>query len=222
MNKKILEINNLYKTYEKDETPALNDLSLSLDEGKIYALIGSSGCGKSTLLNIIGTLDTYDKGDIYFEGNNYEKIDSQSNFRLKNIGFVFQFHHLIPTLTLQENVEAAMIDLKVIKKATQLLDTLGLKLKKNTLASKVSGGEKQRTAIVRALINEPKLVLADEPTGNVDSKTTKLILNELSNFIKKEKKTILIATHDLEVARFADVILEMSDGKIISIKNNKD
>jgi len=222
----ILKIDSLYKTYEKGDKAAINNVSLALQEGKIYVLMGSSGCGKSTLLNLIGTLDTPDSGEIFYKDKNYKSFHTTNQFRSNIIGFVFQFHHLIPILTLKENIETAMINIKQKnkeKKAKDLLERLGLKSQINSLANCVSGGERQRAAIARALANNPKLILADEPTGNVDTQTTHLILKELLKFNKNTQCTMLIATHDLEVAKIADVIFKMSDGKIVGEEiRNKD
>ncbi len=225
MNKPIIVIKNLFKSYNDTNQPAINNITVSLEKGKIYALVGSSGCGKTTLLNLIGTLDYPDSGDIYYEGTNYKNINCLDKFRANTIGFIFQFHHLIPILTLQENLEAAMLSIKDTKlkneRAKELLNSLGLHSKINSLARNISGGEKQRVAIARALCNNPKLILADEPTGNVDSKTTNLILNQLKSFNTLYNCTILIATHDQQVSKFADIILEMNDGKIISTYNKE-
>ncbi len=225
MNNSILEIKNLFKSYKHANQPAVNNITLSLEKGKIYALVGSSGCGKTTLLNLIGTLDLPDSGEIYYNGTSYKDIKSLDKFRANTIGFIFQFHHLIPVLTLKENLQTAMLNIKdeniKNEKANELLSNLDLNSKINSLARNISGGEKQRVAIARALANNPKLILADEPTGNVDSKTTNLVLNQLKSFNKLNDCTILIATHDEQVSKFADIILEMDDGKFIS-EYNKD
>lgn len=223
----IIEVRNLYKDYDNGLVPALKDISLTLKEGKIYALMGSSGCGKSTLLNIIGSLDTPTKGDVLYEGKTLDKVGKLSLFRRNFIGYVFQFHHLIPVLTLLENVQSALlsdnnITVKERKdRAVSILNKMGLKHRLNSYASEVSGGERQRGAIARALVNNPKVILADEPTGNVDSKTAQVILKTLKEYLKTSAKCILIATHDNEIAAISDTIINMKDGEIISVKNRK-
>jgi len=222
----LIEVKNLYKVYDGGLIQSLNGITLTLETGKVYALMGTSGCGKSTLLNLIGTLDNPTSGEILYEGKHLNDIGSLSKFRRNFIGFVFQFHHLIPVLSLRENVESALLSDHTIsaeerhKRATALLDEMGVLHRANSYASKISGGERQRGAIARALVNNPKVLLADEPTGNIDSKTTKLILTKLRDHVEKTKGTILIATHDDDVAAIADVIITMTDGKILTTENN--
>lgn len=221
----LIEVKNLHKIYDNGLIQSLNGITLTLEAGKIYALIGASGCGKSTLLNLIGTLDIPTSGEILYEGKPLSEVGSLSTFRRDFIGFVFQFHHLIPVLTLRENVESALLPNHNVSKeerhelAMSLLDEMGILHRAESYANNISGGERQRGAIARALVNNPKVLLADEPTGNIDSKTTKLILIKLRDHVEKTKGTILIATHDNNVASIADVILKMEDGKIISMQN---
>jgi len=221
----IITIKSLSKSYDNGLIQALKDINLSLQEGKIYALMGASGCGKSTLLNIIGTLDEPSNGEVLYEGKKINNVGPMHNFRRNFIGFIFQFHHLIPVLSLRENVEATMLSnttvsaSKAVELAGDLLKEMGLAARMNSYASSLSGGERQRGAIARALVNQPKLLLADEPTGNVDSKTAEMILRLFKAHIKKSVGSILIATHDAKVAAIADVVIEMEDGKIISIKD---
>lgn len=220
---KLIEVKSLYKMYDNGLVPALHDINLVLEEGKSYALMGSSGCGKSTLLNIIGTLDTPSSGEVYYQNKTINEIDSMYKFRRDFIGFIFQFHHLVPVLTLHENIEAALLSNTSIKKeereflTSELLEKLNIKHRANSYASNVSGGERQRAAIARALINNPKLILADEPTGNVDSITAQSILNTMFEVAKRNSTTMLIATHDIDVAKMADVLIKMKDGRIISV-----
>lgn len=222
----LIEVKNLYKTYDKGLVPALYNITLSLEKGKIYALMGPSGCGKSTLLNIIGTLDKPEKGEVFYEGKTLKTLHPIEKFRQKFMGFVFQFHHLIPVLTLRENVEAALLTQKEFSSkqrstmVKEILEEMGLKNQIESYASKISGGQRQRGAIARALINNPKVILADEPTGNIDSKTAKLILKKFRDHVEKTDGSILIATHDNAVADIADVIIKMEDGKIISVVHN--
>ena len=221
-----LELNKICKSYDNGLVTALRGISLKLDKGKIYALMGSSGCGKSTLLNLIGTLDTPDSGQILYEGKGIEAFGSPGKFRREYMGFVFQFHYLIPVLTLRENVESAMLLNSQLnakqrrEKADHLLHEMGLRGKENARATKISGGERQRGAIARALANDPKLILADEPTGNVDTKTSAMILEKLRTYIDATQSTMLIATHDPQAGNFADTVFTMQDGKIIDIKHN--
>lgn len=220
----VVEIKNLSKTYDKGLTLAFENISFSLEKGKIYALMGKSGCGKSTLLNIIGTLDNPTSGEVFYDGKSLKNISDIYSFRRNYIGIVFQFHNLLPVLTLKENVQTALMYNNSYKEkkeeVMELLDDMGLKTKANSLANSVSGGEKQRVAIARALINKPKLILADEPTGNVDSVTTKMILKKLTLYNQINNSTMLIATHDEEIAKEADVIIKMKDGKIVHERSN--
>jgi len=225
----LISIRNVSKVYEKGLVKALEKVNLTLEAGKIYVLMGASGCGKSTLLNLIGSLDTPTSGDVLYEGRRLNEVGTLSTFRRNFIGFVFQFHHLIPVLTLRENVESALLPNRDIlaeersERAISLLDDMGLLHRADSYANEISGGERQRGAIARALINRPKLLLADEPTGNVDSKTARLILKKVQDYIKASEGTMLIATHDPNVAAMADVVIEMEDGKITSvIHNNQD
>lgn len=222
----LIEVKDLHKVYDNGLIQSLNGITLTLEAGKIYALMGVSGCGKSTLLNIIGTLDSPTSGEILYDGKHLDEVGSLSAFRREFIGFVFQFHHLIPVLTLRENIESALLSnynvstVERHERAMILLDEMGILHRADSYAGKISGGERQRGAIARALINNPKVLLADEPTGNIDSKTTKLILKKLRNHVKKTSGTILIATHDSNVAAIADVVMKMEDGKIISVVHN--
>lgn len=217
-----IETRGLYKSYDQGKTVALNHVSIALDQGKIYALMGSSGCGKSTLLNMLGTLDSADSGEVLYFGKRKETFGDISQFRRDHIGFIFQFHYLIPILTLQENVESAILFQDNIgttqrqKKAETLLSSFGLGDKYHILSSDVSGGERQRAAIARALANTPKIILADEPTGNVDSRNTEIILQKFREYADANQSTLLIATHDSMVAGIADSVLYMEDGRILS------
>ncbi len=219
-----IEIKSVSKTYENGLIEALENINLTLERGVIYALMGPSGCGKSTLLNLIGSLDTPTSGNIYYEGKKIDDMGNIHEFRRKFMGFVFQFHHLIPVLTLRENIESALLSdanlssKKRYEMTTLLLEQMGILNRSDSFASDVSGGERQRAAIARALINKPKIVLADEPTGNVDSNTAISILKIMKENAQKNKETLLIATHDQNVADIADVIIMMKDGRITSIK----
>jgi len=223
----ILEIKALHKVYDNGLVYALKDINLSLERGKIYALMGASGCGKSTLLNLIGTLDFQTSGEIFYEGKAVGEVGKLHKFRRDFLGFIFQFHHLIPVLTLRENVESALFSKAHVKAherfelATNLLEEMGLSHRINSYVSEISGGERQRGAIARALVNSPQLLLADEPTGNVDSQTAQMILKKFQAHVQKTQATLLIATHDAHVGAIADVIIRMKDGEIIAYENNR-
>ncbi len=223
----IIEVKDVHKDYDKGLINALQGINLRLEEGKIYALMGPSGCGKSTLLNLIGALDKPSKGVVLYEGKPLSAVGKIHLFRRDFIGYIFQFHHLIPVLSLRENIESALLSQDNMTqkerytRAVALLKDMGLEHRLESFASEVSGGERQRGAIARALVNNPKVILADEPTGNVDSKTAQVILKMLKEYLKTSAKCILIATHDDEVAAISDTIINMKDGEIISVKNRK-
>ena len=224
-NTTLVELCNVSKSYDNGLIHAVVNVSLTLKRGKIYVLSGSSGSGKSTLLNMIGTIDAPSSGTILYKGKTKDMLGAISHFRRDFIGFVFQFHHLIPVLTLGDNVEVPMLSnpnissLERRRKVQYLLELMGIDHKIDAYSNAVSGGERQRGAIARALANDPELILADEPTGNIDSKTTKQILIKLREYVKKTGGTILIATHDNDVTMIADTIIAMEDGKIISVTN---
>jgi ABC-type lipoprotein export system ATPase subunit len=221
----LIAVKDLYKVYENGLIQSLNGITFTLESGKIYALMGASGCGKSTLLNIIGTLDSQTSGEVFYEGKHLSEVGELSVFRRNFIGFIFQFHHLIPVLTLRENIEAALLSNHNMsaeerkERAMLLLEEMGISHRADSFADKISGGERQRGAIARALANNPKVLLADEPTGNIDSKTSKLVLKKLRDYVDKMSGTILIATHDHNVSEIADVVINMEDGRIISIRD---
>ena len=219
----ILELKNINKIYGTDiKTQVLYDVSLSFEKGTFNSIIGQSGSGKSTLLNIIGTLDKPTSGDLYINGMNMNKMNANqlADYRNETNGFVFQFHYLLPEFTALENVlmpyemKHGKANKEIIKKAEEYLDLVGLSKVKNNLATKMSGGQQQRTAIARALINEPKIILADEPTGNLDSDSTETIYELLRKINKEFGTTFIIITHDRRIAEKADRIIEIKDGKI--------
>lgn len=214
------EINKIYG--EKIKTQVLFDLNLSFEENSFNSIIGASGSGKSTLLNIVGTLDKPTSGRVFIDGNRTDTLSKEelAVLRNKTIGFIFQFHYLLPEFTARENVliPYRIGNFKVPKEieewADELLDLVGLTKVKNNLATNMSGGQQQRTAIARALINRPKLILADEPTGNLDSDSTKTIYSTLRDINEKFKTTFVIITHDQRIAEQADRIVEIKDGRI--------
>ncbi len=222
---KIIEINNLHKTYDGDSVPvhAVNNVTVSFEEGEFTAIVGPSGSGKTTLLNIIGGLDDASEGSIKINGVNITELSSKNltDFRLKNIGFVFQAYNLIPVLTAKENVEFIMHLQGANKeardeRATELLKEVGLGEMMNRRPSKLSGGQQQRVAVARALASKPKFVLADEPTANLDSKSTENLLDIMEQLNKEEKITFIFSTHDQRVVNKARRVITLEDGKIIS------
>ena len=217
----VVEINNLVKTYENGHIKALNGIDLTIEEGEFVSIIGPSGSGKSTLLNMLGALDLPDSGSINVAGYDLIANRKLNEFRAEKIGFVFQLHNLIPNLSVVENIEIPMFTSKLSNsemrsRALDLLDTVGLKDKAYQNPSKLSGGERQRVAIARALANDPSIILADEPTGSLDSKTSNKILKQLINLHKDKKVTLIIVTHDMDVAKLADRVIEVLDGKLVN------
>lgn len=216
-----VEIKDLYKSYENGKIRALNGINLTIAEGEFVSIIGPSGSGKSTLLNMLGALDVPDSGSINVAGEDLKSSKKLNEFRGKKIGFIFQLHNLIPNISVRENVEIPMFTQKMSSgemknRALKLLDDVGLKEKADILPSKLSGGERQRVAIARALANDSSIILADEPTGSLDSKTSSKILKQLIDLHKDKHVTLIIVTHDMDVAKLADRVIEVLDGEIIS------
>jgi ABC-type antimicrobial peptide transport system, ATPase component len=215
----IIEIKGLKKGYENGQITALNGIDLEIKEGEFVSIIGPSGSGKSTLLNMIGALDNPDEGSINVAGTDLMQNEDLSKFRSDEIGFVFQLHNLIPNLTVLENVQIPLIetplsDGQMEKRALELLKSVNLENKINQKPTKLSGGERQRVAIARALVNHPSIILADEPTGSLDSKTQNVILDLLKDIHKKENVTLIIVTHSTDVADMADRTITVLDGEI--------
>ncbi|MFY9085513.1 ABC transporter ATP-binding protein [Aliarcobacter cryaerophilus] len=206
----MIEVKNLAHYYNNDK--ALENINLEINKGEFVCLVGESGSGKSTLLSIISTLLKPTKGELFFENLNYKNIKDIDDFRKTNIGFIFQFHYLINYLTVKENIKIAN------EKATDneiynLLKILRIDNLSNKYPNEISGGQRQRVAIARALINKPKVIIADEPTGNLDSKNS-LNVFEIFKKLSQEQVTIIVATHDKNLANFATKIYEVKDGKI--------
>ena len=221
-----VEIKDLYKSYEKGKIKALNGINLTIKEGEFVSIIGPSGSGKSTLLNMLGALDIPDSGVINVAGKDLKSDKKLNKFRAEQIGFIFQLHNLIPNINVRENIEIPMYTQKLSsskmkERALKLLEDVGLYDKADILPNKLSGGERQRVAIARALANNPSIILADEPTGSLDSKTSNKILKLLINLHKDKKVTLIIVTHDMDVAKLADRYIEVLDGKIISPNSDK-
>lgn len=218
---KILEVKNLCKTYGKGETEvkALNNVSFSVDKGEFVAIIGPSGSGKSTLLHILGGVDVPTSGSVIINGEDISKLNETALaiFRRRQIGLIYQFYNLIPILTVEENLTLPLrLDgRKPDERQTEyLVKTLGLENRLDHLPNQLSGGQQQRVSIGRALINNPALMLADEPTGNLDSENSKEIVSLLRKFNKEQNQTVIIITHDERIALAADRIIEIEDGKI--------
>ncbi|MBQ6099841.1 MAG: ABC transporter ATP-binding protein [Methanobrevibacter sp.] len=216
-----VEIKDLYKSYEDGKIKALNGVNLTIADGEFVSIIGPSGSGKSTLLNMLGALDVPDSGSINVAGHDLRTSKKLNEFRGEKIGFIFQLHNLIPNISVRENIEIPMYTQKMSSgemkdKALKLLGDVGLEDKADILPNKLSGGERQRVAIARALANEPSIILADEPTGSLDSKTSSKILKLLIDLHKDKNVTLIIVTHDMDVAKLADRVIEVLDGEIIS------
>ena len=218
----IITIRNLKKYYDEGATKALNGINLDIERGEFVSIIGPSGSGKSTLLNMIGALDNPDSGSIIVDGMDLtDKKANLSKFRSQKIGFIFQLHNLIPNLSVLENVQIPLLGkhIRVNKKrqeyAIQLLKSVGLEDKIRQNPTKMSGGQRQRVAIARALVNNPSIIIADEPTGALDTKTSQKIIDLLKKLHKERNVTLIIVTHDPAVANQADRIITVRDGQII-------
>ena len=229
MTQEIIRLQNVHKDYPMGDVivRALDGVSTSINKGDFVAIIGPSGSGKSTMMNMVGALDLATKGEIFLDGKDIEHLEESelAQIRGKKIGFIFQTFNLIPTLTALENVMLPMLFQGVPKderreRAEKLLKKVSLSDRMEHLPSELSGGQRQRVAIARSLANDPDVILADEPTGNLDSKTGKEIL-EMFIQLNKEGKTIIIVTHDQDVAKHAKKVLKMKDGKLEKSKNKK-
>ncbi|SDA70530.1 ABC transporter ATP-binding protein [Methanobrevibacter millerae] len=217
---------NVLKQYDKGAVTALNNINLSIDRGSFVSIIGPSGSGKSTLLNMLGALDSPDSGHVIINGIDLASQKDLSDFRRHEIGFVFQLHNLLPNLTVQENVEIPLMDAKMSEKdkhrrALLFIEAVGLLDKKNQKPNKLSGGERQRVAIARSLVNFPSIILADEPTGALDTKTGAKVLDVLRFVHQTINATLIIVTHDHDVARLADRTIEIRDGQVINDYYNR-
>ena len=216
----MLSAKNIHKSY--GALPVLKGVDIEITKGEIVSIAGSSGAGKSTLLHILGTLDSADEGEIFLDNERIDKLKGKklASFRNTHIGFVFQFHHLLPEFTALENVcipgwIAGRKKKEVMEKAESLLNILGLPDRGEHKPGELSGGEQQRVAVARALINNPSIVMADEPTGNLDSANAKELHNLFIDLRTRFQQTFLIVTHNEELAQMSDRILHMKDGKII-------
>lgn len=225
--KHIIDLKDVWKTYEMGEVEvhALRGASLSIKQGEFFCVVGPSGSGKSTMMNLIGSLDIPTKGKVYLDGQDISKLHESdlAQVRGRKIGYIFQQFNLIPTLDAVGNVTLPMIFQKMTKnkriaRAMSLLDHVGLGHRRTHRPGQLSGGERQRVAIARALANEPEVILADEPTGNLDTKTGKEILQMLVDINKKQKKTVILVTHDPSLVKYADRVAHLRDGKVEKIE----
>lgn len=224
---RIIGVKGLRKVYSmgKERVVALDEVSFDFYKGKIYCLLGTSGSGKSTLLNMLAGLEKPTKGEIVFKGKRIEKMTEAelADFRREHIGFVFQSYNLLGDYTAVENVEMPMIFRKVglkarVDAAKKILSDVGLKERMYHKPSEMSGGQQQRVSIARAFINKPEVVFADEPTGNLDTKTTAEMMELITGMARENNQTLIIVTHDLEISCYADVILHIRDGKIEKVE----
>jgi len=220
----LIELKGITKEYQlgKSVVRALRGLDLHIEQGEIVALMGPSGSGKSTLMHILGALDTPTGGNAYIEGHDLRDLSEKqlAELRGRKVGFVFQTFHLVPTLTAQRNVELPMMFLRIPKqqrarRARELLDKVGLADRAKHKPSELSGGERQRVAIARALVNDPEVILADEPTGNLDSETGKAILDLLARLSAEDGKTVVLVTHDPDAAAIAGRAVRLRDGRVM-------
>lgn len=221
----VIDAHQITKTYNPKTIPvvAVNNVHLHLERGEFTALVGPSGSGKTTLLNLIGGLDTPDTGNIFIHGTDITKLSANQliDFRLRNIGFVFQAFNLIPVLSARENVELIMQLQKIPKKETDervqnLFRQIGLENKLNTRPAQLSGGQQQRVAVARALASHPQVILADEPTANLDTKSASNLLDIMARLNKEENMTFIFSTHDARVIERARRVITLVDGKIVS------
>lgn len=218
----ILKVENLTKTYGSGENlvNAVDDVSFSVEKGEFVAIVGASGSGKSTLLHLIGGVDRPTSGKIFVDGNDISKMndDKLAVFRRRQVGIVYQFYNLIPILTVEENITLPCdLDGRGVdrERLEMILDSFGLRARRKHLPNQLSGGQQQRTSIARALINNPSLVLADEPTGNLDSKSSEEVMSMLKMCNQSYGQTVIMITHNRDIAKQADRIITISDGKIV-------
>jgi lipoprotein-releasing system ATP-binding protein len=220
----VIELSHIDKIYSNGvDLQVLFDINLNFEAGSFSSIIGQSGSGKTTLLNIIGTLDRPTRGEVIIDGSRTDTMSKDKVAELRNqvIGFVFQFHFLLPEFTAMENVlmpyriQQPRISRDVLKRADELFELVGISEIKNNLATRMSGGQQQRTAIIRALINNPKVILADEPSGNLDSENTEALYRIFRDLNKEIGTTFIVVTHDRQIAEQTDRIVEIRDGRIV-------
>lgn len=219
----LIKVEKLNKVYEQGniKIEALNNVSFEIDEGEFVVILGSSGAGKSTLLNILGGMDRSSTGNYYVNGEDITKKDNKElmYFRRNEVGFVFQFYNLMPNLTAKENVLLAKKNISEAE-AVEVLNKVGLESRINNFPFALSGGEQQRVSIARALVKKPSLILCDEPTGALDSKTGLQIIELLHDMSFKDKKTVIIVTHNQSLSRIANKVIRLNDGQVVEIYCN--
>jgi putative ABC transport system ATP-binding protein len=225
MDQVLIEARQLRRFFDEGRVQALRAVDFTVGEGEFVAIVGPSGCGKSTLLQLLGALDQPSEGEVFFRAQSIRQIPDVAGFRAHTIGFIFQSFHLLPTLTALENVQVPMFEMpwspvERRRRGTELLEAVGLGDRLDHLPPKLSGGERQRVAIARSLANEPHLLLADEPTGNLDSASAARILELLEQIHTQRRMTMIVVTHDANVASHARRTLRMLDGCIISDSAN--
>ena len=228
---KVIEVRNLYKLYRVGDSVvrALNGVSFDIYEGEFCAIVGTSGSGKSTLLNMLAGLEKPTKGEVVINGQHMEQLneDGLVRFRRENVGFIFQSFHLIGTMNAVENV-ALPLSFRGesrsarLQKADKMLDLVNLKKHKKHLPNQMSGGQQQRVGVARALVVEPKIIFADEPTGNLDSHTSEEVMELMRRVVKEQKRTLVMVTHDNHLATYADRVFHIIDGEIVKVENNRE
>jgi ABC-type lipoprotein export system ATPase subunit len=222
----LFEARELKKEYEDGQVQALRGVNLRVLQGEFLTIIGPSGCGKTTLLQILGALDPPSSGTLHYRGKSIADLSDPAAYRAQEIGFIFQAFHLLPTFTAVENVQIPMFETdrpaaQRKERAIDLLKAVGLAQRLDHFPSKLSGGERQRVAIARSLANEPSVLLADEPTGNLDSKNARLILELIIRLQREQKMTLVLVTHDMAIAQSASRTIQMMDGRIVTDSDNK-
>lgn len=227
---KVIEVNNLYKLYRVGNSVvrALNGVSFEVYAGEFCAIVGTSGSGKSTLLNMLAGLEKPTKGEVIVSGQHMEKLneDGLVKFRRENVGFIFQSFHLIGTMNALENVALPLsfrgeAKSSRMKKADKMLELVNLKKHKKHMPNQMSGGQQQRVGVARALVVNPKIIFADEPTGNLDSHTSEDVMRLMQKVVREQKKTLVMVTHDNHLATYADRVFHIIDGKIVKIEDNR-
>ena len=229
--KKVIEVRNLYKLYRVGDevVRALDGVDFDIYEGEFCAIVGTSGSGKSTLLNMLAGLEKPTKGEILITGQHIEKMNEEQlvKFRRENVGFIFQSFHLMGTMNAQENVALPLSFQGIprnirMKKAEEMLELVNLKQHKNHLPNQMSGGQQQRVGVARALVVDPGIIFADEPTGNLDSHTSEDVMRLMQRVVKEQKKTLVMVTHDNHLASYADRVFHIMDGKILKIEDRRE
>ncbi|HSE81986.1 MAG TPA: ABC transporter ATP-binding protein [Gaiellaceae bacterium] len=219
MSERAIDARGVRKSFEDGHIQALTGMDFAVQQGEFVAVVGPSGCGKSTLLHLLAALDQPDEGEIHVGGHDLRRRKDLNHFRAQHVGMIFQLHNLLPTLTAVENVQVPMFEEGLSpgerrRRALALLDAVGLEGRERNRPPELSGGERQRVAIARALANEPAVLLADEPTGSLDSEAGRLVLDLLERLRRERNLTIVLVTHDPEVAARADRVVRMLDGRL--------